>query len=340
MNRLGKELEKVLEKGIPKEEYEVRFDEFLKLYYKLRSQEEDRWWSKLSLEQRQRIHSLILGVYKAKNKLSGFSYKILADKRTPTDRPIIFAPTHIGKFDIENISEAIQSHYYLLSGDYEHIQGIIDAPFLGLNGVFYFNEKVKEDRKSVTEKMINHLLNNGNLLYFIEGTWNLTPNLPVLPCYWGIIDIARKTNAIIVPIGVEQYGKQFKINIGENFDVNNYDSNLEGKTLAIGDLRDTLATLKWEIWETEHTTHDLLKDYNWQDYIDTRFSEWPGFNKEYIQDLIYRPKGIITPLDVFNTTSEIDMTEDTNISASDYAFKLRAVKDAKRTVEEYRKHYF
>ena len=34
---------------------------------------------------------------------------------------------YVGKYDIEVISEAIKEHYYLLSGDYEHIQGIIDG---------------------------------------------------------------------------------------------------------------------------------------------------------------------------------------------------------------------
>lgn len=78
----------------------------MQLYYKLRTEDDGKWWNKLSLEQRQRIHNLILSVYRVKNKLGGFSYKVLADRRPPTDRPIIFAPTHIGKFDIENISEA------------------------------------------------------------------------------------------------------------------------------------------------------------------------------------------------------------------------------------------
>lgn len=128
-------------------------------------------------------------VYTIKNHLGGFSYEIINDNREKTDRPIIFAVTHVGKFDIEVITEAIKDHYYLLSGDYEHIQGIIDAPFLQLNGVIYFNEKIKEDRVSVTERMVKHLSSGGNLMYFPEGTWNITPNLPVLPCYWGLFGL-------------------------------------------------------------------------------------------------------------------------------------------------------
>lgn len=132
---------------------------------------------------------------------------------------------------------------------------------------------------------------NGNLMYFIEGTWNLTPNLPMLPCYWGIVDIAKEGNAIIVPVACEQYGKKFKVNIGENFDMNNYGEGNEEKSRAIGDLRDTLSTLKWEIWESEEPLkREELNGDEWDKYVEQRFSEWPYFNKEYIKDLVYRPK--------------------------------------------------
>ena len=295
MNVLAEKQKYILEKGITEEEYSKRETEFLKLYYELRKKDESKWWSKLTLEQRKSIHPLILQIYKIKNHIGGFSYEILSDKKTKTDRPIIFAVTHVGKFDIEVISEAIKEHYYLLSGDFEHIQGIIDAPFLGLNGVFYFNEKDKNDRKAVSQKMINHLNNNGNLMYFIEGTWNLSPNLPMLPCYWGIVDIAKKGNAIIVPIAAEQYGKKFVVNIGENFDMNLFGNSLEDKSFAIDTLRDTLATLKWEIWENVSRLNrkDVTNDM-WNKYVSDRYSEWPYFNDEYIADLIYKPKGVVT----------------------------------------------
>lgn len=148
-------------------------------------------------------------VYKIKNRLGGFSYELINDKREKTNRSIIFAVTHVGKFDIEVISESIKDHYYLLSGDFEHIQGIIDAPFLGLNGVIYFNEKDKIDRKLASERMIEHLKKHGNLMYFPEGTWNLSLNLPMLPCYWGIVKVAQESNAIIIPVAADQYGKHF-----------------------------------------------------------------------------------------------------------------------------------
>lgn len=274
--------------------------EFYDLYYKLRDADAKKWWSKLSLEQRKKIHFLILGIYKLKNRLGGFSYTLINDKRTETNKPIIFAITHVGKYDIEVVSEAIRTHYYLLSGDYEHIQGIIDAPFLGLNGVFYFNEKDKADRKRVSLDMINHLQNDGNLMYFIEGTWNMSSNLPMLPCYWGIVDIAIKGNATIVPVAAEQYDKHFVINIGENFDMSKYDCTTIGKSNGIDSLRDTLATLKWEIWEYMPMAKrsELVGD-EWDKYKEERYKEWPYFNDEYIDGLVFKPKNVITNKETF-----------------------------------------
>lgn len=295
MNILAEEQKKIYEKGISSQELEERQNKFLKLYYKLRTKDEGKIWNKLTLKQRQDIHWLVLAIYRIKNKLGGFNYDLIKDERTKTHRPIIYAVTHVGKFDIEVISEAIKDHYYLLSGDYEHLQGTIDSPFLSLNGVFYFNEKVKEDRKMVSKKMTEHLQNGGNIMYFIEGTWNLSPNLPMLPCYWGIVDIAKQGNAIIVPVAADQYGKLFKINIGKNFDMNNYGEGLEEKSKAITDLRDTLATLKWEIWETvPKYQRDESSTNEWEEYVANRFKEWPYFNEEYIEGLIYKPKGVVT----------------------------------------------
>ncbi len=306
MNVLADKQKELYEKGMELDELTKRKKEFYELYYKLREKDLNKWWSKLSLEQRKKIHPLILGAYKLKNKIGGFDYTLINDLRTPTNRPIIFAITHVGKVDIEVVSEAIKDHYYLLSGDYEHIQGIVDDPFLGLNGVFYFNEKDKEDRKRVSLDMIYHLKENGNLMYFIEGTWNMEPNLPVLPCYWGIVDIAKKGNAIIVPVAADQYGKTFVINIGKNFDMQKYEDSSLGKSAGINDLRDTLAKLKWEIWE--HVSPLNRKDLTgneWENYKQDRYKEWPYFNDDYIAELVFKPKNLVTNEEAFDHVKKL-----------------------------------
>lgn len=305
MNILADKQKEIFEDGISELEKLKREKEFLELYKKMRKVNDSKFYSKLSLEQRKKIHKYILLIYKIKNRLGGFTYEVINDKRNKTDSPIIFAVTHVGKFDIEVISEAIKDHYYLLSGDFEHIQGIIDAPFLGFNGVIYFNEKDKIDRKLASERMIEHLKKHGNLMYFPEGTWNLSPNLPMLPCYWGIVKVAQESNAIIIPVAADQYGKHFKINIGKNFDMNKYGNSPLEKTNAILDLRDEMSTLKWEIWETEKSNRKDILSNEWEKYISNRLDEWPYFNEKYIDGLIFKPKNVVEHKDVYSFTKKL-----------------------------------
>lgn len=308
MNILAEKQKELLKQKevLTQEEYSQKEKEYLDLYYELRNINDKRFYSKLTLEQRKKIHKLILMVYKIKNRIGNFSYEVIKDEREKTDRPIIFALTHVGKFDIEVTSEAIKDHYYLLSGDFEHIQGIIDAPFIALNGVIYFNETVKEDRQLASNKMIEHLKNNGNLMYFPEGTWNLSPNLPMLPCYWGIVDVAKKGNAIIIPVAADQYGKHFKINVGKNIDMNLYGDTKEEKTRAINDLRDCLAKLKWEIWETEPMLErEKITGKEWGKYVSARFKEWSYFNEEYIKGLIFKPKNVVEREEVYGPIKKL-----------------------------------
>lgn len=323
MNILAAKQNTLLKIEASSEEYEQCYKEFISVYYKLRDKEDRCLYNRLSVRQRQILHPLLLEIYRIKNRLGGFSYEIIGDKRSKTDKPVIFAVTHVGKFDIEVVSEAIKTHYYLLSGDFEHLQGTIDAPFLALNGVIYFNERVAKDRQSAKERMIRLLQEGGNLMYFPEGTWNLSPNLPVLPCYWGIIDIAREGGAMIVPVAAEQYGKHFKINIGKNINMNIYGKENKEKTRAITELRDELATLKYEIWETVLAKRSELEINEWEQQVEKRLSEWPYFDLDNIEGMIYHPKNVSSPQEVFDFLDKL-------IPSSKNAFLLRAKYESKR----------
>ncbi|MFI3201589.1 MAG: 1-acyl-sn-glycerol-3-phosphate acyltransferase [Eubacteriales bacterium] len=293
MGKFAKVLDKMIREGISKEEYE-------KFYFETRNRDEKSFLSSLSLRTRQKLHKTLLSVLKIKNRLEGFRCEVINDERSNMqDRPIIFVPSHVGKFDIELISEAIKEHYYLLTYDYENIKGTLDALFLDLNGVFYFLKSNKTDRKRVKDNMVTHLKKGGNILYFIEGEWNFTPNLMVLPVYWGIVDIARESNAVILPIGVCQYEKTFLVNIGTYFDMKEYGDSQEEKTRVITDLRDILATLVWEIYETKKCKRSEITSDYWDTYVDERLGEWSNITMDMINENIYKPKGIVTWEEVF-----------------------------------------
>lgn len=275
-------------KKLPPEEYEA-------LYWELRRKNDQSVLGGLSLRTRQRLHPAFLVAYRLMNRLHGIRVHV-SGEALPADGPLIFAPTHVGKFDVEAIGEAIQAHFYLLSGDFENLQGGAEQLFLNLNGVLYFRETDPDDRKAIAEIMVAHLRAGGNLLYYPEGAWNLSPNLPVLPLFPGILRVARESGAKIIPIGAEQYQKRFEVRIGKPVDVSDFSDAGE----ALAQLRDTMATLKWEIWESEDSgRHAELDGSEWSEYIKERLSEWPGFTEAHIERLIYKPRSVTEPEEAF-----------------------------------------
>lgn len=67
-----------------------------------------------------------------------------------------------------------------------------------------------------------------------------------MPLFAGTAEMAIRTGAEIVPIAFEKFGKNFVVNIGKNITPKNYALSQKQELTVL--LRDTLSTLKWEIW--------------------------------------------------------------------------------------------
>ena len=64
--------------------------------------------------------------------------------------------------------------------------------------------------------------------------------------------------------------------------------------------------MKWEIWESRpEECRQNLNGNEWNDYIAARFREWPYINWEYINDLIFKPKGITEPAEAFEHLKQL-----------------------------------
>lgn len=136
------------------------------------------------------------------------------------------------------------------------------------------------------------------VMWFPEGVWNLSSNLPVLQMPYGIIDVAQQADAVIIPIAIEEYEKKFIINIGENFYVCNKKNEL---ILEIQRLRDHMASLKYEIWESEPSAlRSQLPQFSEmkESFLTKRFSQWT-LPKERIFSWVFKPKNIITSKEAF-----------------------------------------
>lgn len=194
------------------------------------------------------LHMMLVPAIKGLRTFGGIKLTVCGDERRTTIKPVVYACTHIGGTDIETAFEVIADPCWLFLGNPREVYKNFDGFMLGLNGVICLDSKAKNDRRIAKETAVQLLLHGGNLLIFPEGAWNITENLPVMGLYTGAVEIAIRTHAEIVPVALECYGKEMCVVVGENIDVSSL--SLDEVRNVNARLRDTLATLKWKIWES------------------------------------------------------------------------------------------
>ena len=198
------------------------------------------------VEMHRRMHPLLMFLLRVKSKLSGLTYEFVNENRVDVKNgnTVIYAITHIGKFDYEMLVEACDIFAYPFAGDWELMYATVDDYFLRTNGVLWVDTSDKEDRQNSFRFMIKALKQGIPMLIYPEAIWNLTENLPMMKIFPGAVQAAKECKVPIIPIAIEQRGKHFLLNVGNELD---FADTEEG--VAVQTLRDTLATLKWEIWE-------------------------------------------------------------------------------------------
>ena len=275
------------------------------------------------------IHLFPLIAIKISRILDGYKLHIIDDKSEKTTKPIIFAFSHCHPEDPAIAFEVIKKHAYLFLGDPEDVYQKIEGLLLELNGVIYLETRVKEeyiqelldlklitqneideikklikqDRKIAYARAVEVLKNKTNLLIFPEGAVNLTPNLPVMGLYPGTVKMALETGAEIVPIALERYGKHIYANVGQNIRVT--DRGAISIQYYNEKLRDALATLKWQIWETQGTFSRTMLPTE-EEFI-KQIMETSDFiySVEDVYATMYKDKNIVTPEEVFTLKKHI-----------------------------------
>lgn len=204
--------------------------------------------SKFKIKLKEAIHPFLLLLSKTKigykvQKLNSLSAKII---NLDSKRPIIFVCNHSSSYDAPIALGAIKKHTFLLVGKQPLEK--VDETFFNLNGTIFVDRKDKEDMAASKEAMIELLNKDKNILVYPEGSWNMTDSNLMHEMKWGIIDIAHHTNALIVPLALDYDfdTKICKYKFGEAIDVKEM-SLKEG----IEVVRDRMATLRWDIFETK-----------------------------------------------------------------------------------------
>ena len=225
---------------------------------------------------RKRTRPLILLLLHVYRFILGNRLVCMGEPPVVDDYPRIYACTHNFRFDFEMCFETIKKSCWLFMGDPNETYKNMDGFLLWLNGVILMDTDHRDDCQVGKETAIRLIEQGGSLLIYPEGAWNLSENLPVQHLYSGTAEIALRTGAKIIPIALEQYGKQYVINTGKPIDPaiyiyvlekdNNPSSTIdtpdnkrnvlpygleEKKNRITEDLRDVLASLRWEIWERQ-----------------------------------------------------------------------------------------
>ena len=118
---------------------------------------------------REELHPALLGLMSLYRKyFNKQTIKVLNDRHTESDKPVIYAITHIGMYDYQIVSEVIKEHQIPFAGDPETLYRSGDGFLLALNGLVYCDTEDKVDRKIAAETA-KEVLNTGhNLLIYPE----------------------------------------------------------------------------------------------------------------------------------------------------------------------------
>ena len=201
-------------------------------------------------------------------------------------KPIIFAANHSAFQDTPIMLRVTERRSYILAG--KQNLAFIDWVFFALNGTIWVDRKDKTDMVASKDGILAYLQKGQSVLWFPEGTWNLTANQLMMPMKWGITEVARTADAQIIPTAL-QYDREANI-CRVKFGSPMAGSALENKAEAIRDLRDTMATLRWEMMCGQPVLHRAeITPEHLQKEMYRVIDEYPPLNWEYESSCIYRP---------------------------------------------------
>ena len=245
-------------------------------------------------------HHILIPLMGAEMRLTGRRLQVLRDGRKKTSRPVIFCPTHIGGVDIEMSFLAVKNPCWLVLGNPHELYKDVNGMMLQMNGWIPLDILQKPDRTAAKAQMTALLKKGGNLLLFPEGIQNISANALVGHLYAGAVDLAITCGAEIVPIAICRDKDIYYFILGENI---SYECcAYEDRFKLTDELRDRMASLKWEIIEQlPMLKRSEISETTYDDFVKSVIT----MNTEYtltvedIQAEAFHPKGVTDPSDAF-----------------------------------------
>lgn len=185
--------------------------------------------------------------------LSFRSVKVHDDRSFSSERPRLYAVTHVGRYDIETSIISRKEPAVFLWGDAGKLYKRPDKFLIDRLGAIFIDTAYRKDCHIGLQTMIRYLKEGHNININPEGAWNVLPNKVVMPLYDGAVIAAMEGGADIIPVAVVFYGKKWFISYGKEMEVRPCKEGVpdEEKRRHIKEetkrLRDAMASLSWEL---------------------------------------------------------------------------------------------
>ena len=248
------------------------------------------------------IHPLVIKIVSLSS-----TYKLNITGEIPDAQTFIFVANHWCVDDIPTAAQVIRRHFYALVSDEDRYTA--DGIALELNGVIWTNRMDKAERQRSKDDLVRHLKLGHSVLMYPEATWNLSPNLPMLPMNYGCISLSLETGVPILPIYLE-----FKDHVC-NVEINPPFYPTENKIDSIEQLRNIMATSAWKFYEQDSCLPSApITLHDWEENISKRYSKYSRARKDPIgvrqfeTKCIFRPKGLVTSEEAFLHINSISPT--------------------------------
>ncbi len=204
---------------------------------------------------------------------------------TSKGSPVIFSANHSNSFDVPIIYSVVKRKVRFLIG--KQRLGISDFLFFYLTRALVVDRLNRKDTSQAKKDVIEALKKGDSIVWFPEGTWNMTDSMPMLQMKWGIIECAKCAGAEIIPLSLtyDREKNTCRVMFGESLTP----KTLNDKAQDIQNLRDRMASLIWEqIYNKGLFKRAEINSIYERGLIERSIKEYAPIDPEYEEKCVFR----------------------------------------------------
>lgn len=261
--------------------------------------------------------------------------KICTGLENIPEGPVVFAHTHQSLLDGFVWIPQLDQHVIIL-----HHQDINKILLLcQLNtGLILVKKDDNENMANAKLDLMSLLLRGHSVAWFPEGTYNLSPNKFHLPLKYGLIDVARKTGAPIVPVAHEftyDYTGEKAIitKIQTKYGMPIYVSESDNLLNKLEEYSESISTLKFEIFKENGVfKRDEITNFEYVNFLRQVYKaiDFSKADKVKEQESIYKADDDFYK---FHHLNDIPFTEDGILLETEEVRRLKSI-DEKLKIDE------